>query len=144
MSLRKIFTKFLAGKNEKAPETNDTANVSFDDQTKIFTPARDNIEIKQPLPATMKVISGVDAGHEVKLSGGRLNIGRAANNELSITDPGASRLHAFVVGEDGRHVIYDGRSMNGTYVNGMRITKKILQHGDAVKIANSVIIYELE
>ncbi len=115
-----------------------------DGHTKIFIPDKQAATAKQALPAVLKVISGINSGTWVSIGGARVNIGRAAGNELELTDPGISRLHAFIANEDGHHVLYDGRSMNGTYVNGLRVTKKTLQHGDAIKIANTVVLYELE
>ncbi len=147
MSLWQKVGKLLAGQEAekiKGSEKETANDFLVDAETKIFQSGKKAQPAKQALPATLKVVSGDDTGMQVNLSGKRTNIGRATSSELLLTDPGISRLHAFVLSEDGCHVIYDGRSMNGTYVNGMRSNKKILQHGDAVKIANTVLVYELE
>ena len=113
-------------------------------ETKIFIPAYKAKPVKQPMPATLKVVTGPDTGKEVGLGSRQINIGRLPDSELLLSDTGVSRLHAFIINENGHHMVCDGKSMNGTYLNGQRITQKILQHGDSIKIANTVVIYELE
>jgi pSer/pThr/pTyr-binding forkhead associated (FHA) protein len=111
--------------------------------TKIFTVAGKKEQIAEALPAVLKVLSGVDAGREVPLGSAQVNIGRMTASELLLNDTSVSRLHAFVVNEDGHHVLYDGKSTNGTFLNNQRINNKTLRHGDIIKIGNTVIAYEL-
>lgn len=113
-------------------------------RTKIFSRAGKKFEQKQALPAVLKVVSGQDAGLQVPFESGQVNIGRMAGSDVLLTDASASRLHAFVVSENGRHVLYDGKSTNGTFLNGQRIGQKTLRHGDLIKIGNTVIVYELQ
>lgn len=112
-------------------------------ETKIFIPAHKVKPVKQPLPAILKVVAGPDKGKEIDLGSKQVNIGRLPDSELLLSDTGVSRLHAFIINEDGCHVVCDGKSMNGTYLNGQRITQKVLQHGDSIKVANTVVVYEL-
>lgn len=64
------------------------------------------------------------------------NIGRAETNDIVLNSPAVSKEHAKIKYEDGDFVVYDLASTNGTYVNGTRITKKILTDGDEVKFAD--------
>jgi pSer/pThr/pTyr-binding forkhead associated (FHA) protein len=73
-----------------------------------------------------------------------VNIGRRESNELPLTDMNTSRLHAYVVFEEGGHTLYDARSLNGTYVNDHRVTRKRLKAGDRIKVGNTVILYEVK
>ena len=50
----------------------------------------------------------------------------------------------YVIFEDGTHVLYDAKSLNGTYVNGQRITRKSLKNGDHIKLGNTVLLYEVK
>lgn len=93
---------------------------------------------------TLTVIEGLDAGSKIDITGNRINIGRREGNELPLTDMNTSRLHAYVVCEDGDNIVYDAKSLNGTYVNGHRIAHKKLQHGDHIKVGNTVIVYEVK
>lgn len=74
----------------------------------------------------------------------RVNIGRMTSNELCIKDGKISRLHAFILYENGAHIVYDGKSLNGTFVNGEKITKHTLKTGDQIKVGNIIITYEVE
>lgn len=94
--------------------------------------------------ATLTVIDGVDVGVAMDIAGGRVNIGRRPGNEFCLTDMNVSRLHAYIVWENNSHVIYDAKSLNGTYVNEQRVTRKILKTGDKIKLGNTVIAYEVK
>lgn len=94
--------------------------------------------------AVLTVVSGADMGATVELAVGRTNIGRRPGNEFCLTDMNVSRLHAYIVWEDNSHVIYDAKSLNGTYVNEQRVTRKILKTGDKIKLGNTVITYEVQ
>ena len=96
-----------------------------------------------PLTGMITVVEGLDAGLKTDVGVDRVNIGRREGNELPLTDMNTSRLHAYIVFEEGAHVIYDARSLNGTYVNGHRITRKKLCNGDRIKVGNSLILYEV-
>lgn len=92
----------------------------------------------------LTVVKGLDTGLQVDLGAERANIGRRESNELPLTDMNTSRLHAYVVYEDGGHALYDAKSLNGTYVNNHRVTRKRLKAGDRIKVGNTVILYEVK
>lgn len=94
--------------------------------------------------STLTVVDGLDAGLKVDCTTNRINIGRRNTNELPLTDMNTSRLHAYIVYEDGCHVIHDAKSLNGTYVSGNRITHRQLKNGDRIKVGNTVILYEVK
>jgi len=98
---------------------------------------------KSCLVGILTVLEGPDIGIKVDMGANRVNIGRRASNELPLSDMNTSRLQAYVVYEDHKHVIYDAKSLNGTYVNDHRIMCKELEIGDRIKIGNTVILYEV-
>ncbi|KKB98991.1 ATP-binding cassette domain-containing protein [Mycolicibacter arupensis] len=67
---------------------------------------------------------------------GALTIGRAIDNDVVISDVLASRHHAMLVPTPLGTEIRDSRSINGTFVNGVRIGSAILSEGDVVTIGN--------
>lgn len=71
----------------------------------------------------------------------RLTIGRASGNVIQLDDPSVSKLHAQVevIGND--HILLDLGSANGTYVNGERISRHLLRHGDVVEVSEFKIRY---
>lgn len=95
------------------------------------------------IAGNLTVVSGLDTGLRIDLGAERVNIGRRESNELPLTDMNTSRLHAYLTYEEGGHVLYDAKSLNGTYVNNHRVTRKRLKSGDRVKMGNTVILYEV-
>ena len=69
----------------------------------------------------------------------RVIIGRLAESDVVLSDPGASRRHAEVRREDGDFIISDLGSTNGTLVNGSMIGEKRLEEGDRVTIGRTVL-----
>jgi len=64
----------------------------------------------------------------------RLGVGRDPANQIVIDDPSVSRAHAAIVAVGHDHILEDLASPNGTFVNGMRMSRHILQHGDVVEL----------
>jgi hypothetical protein len=61
----------------------------------------------------------------IELGGANLRIGRGAGNDIVLPDArkGVSRAHAELRFEEGRLVIVDLQSQNGTWVNGQRVQR---------------------
>ncbi|SDD41538.1 FhaA domain-containing protein [Sporomusa acidovorans] len=122
-----------------------TKNTSAVNDTRVFTKLEPTLHpSQQTLQGTLTVIDGVDAGLKVDCTANRVNIGRRNTNELPLTDMNTSRLHAYIVYEEDTHVIHDAKSLNGTYINGNRITHKHLNNGDRIKVGSTVILYEVK
>lgn len=140
----RILASFTETSCEESSSQPDNRLIAGD--TKVF----DKIEslaqgVQSPrLQAILTVIDGLDAGLKVECATNRINIGRRNTNELPLTDMNTSRLHAYIVCEDGSHVIHDAKSLNGTYVGGTRITHKQLNSGDRIKVGNTVMVYEVK
>jgi len=62
----------------------------------------------------------------------RLGVGRDPTNQIVIDDPSVSREHAAIVPVGNDHILEDLASANGLFVNGQRMSRRILQHGDVV------------
>lgn len=78
----------------------------------------------------------------VKLERMKLTIGRSSRNDICISDPFASRLHAEIRRENEQVMLVDNGSANGTYVNGQRVTGSLrLNVGDIVRIGETEIEY---
>lgn len=79
------------------------------------------------------------AGQAFPLTRERVIIGRLGESDIVLGDPGASRRHAEVRREDGRYVISDLGSTNGTRVNGAAIGERTLEEGDRISIGRTVL-----
>lgn len=76
------------------------------------------------------VVFGIDAD--------RTEVGRDASNAIILDrDPGVSRKHALLIVENGVLVVYDNSSSNGTYVNGARVQRQVLNPGDTLHFGGS-------
>jgi serine protease Do len=79
------------------------------------------------------ILNGTRAGEKLGLGGSGIRIGReSAICEIVLENPKVSRLHAEVVSIDGKVLLIDRNSSNGTYVNDQKIDKRYLQDGDII------------
>jgi ABC-type multidrug transport system ATPase subunit len=70
-----------------------------------------------------------------QLAAGRLlTVGRDPQCDIALPSPLVSRRHAQIERTSQGDVLTDLGSMNGTFVNGQRITRHILRQGDVVQI----------
>jgi signal transduction histidine kinase len=65
---------------------------------------------------------------------GTIIVGRGVDADIQLNCAGVSRAHARIREIDGRYVLEDLESKNGTYVNGEPITEHELQIGDEIRI----------
>src|SRR4029450_12098007 len=72
-----------------------------------------------------------------------VTFGRKPDNTVVVASRAASRYHAEVRREDGRYVLVDLDSSNGTLVNGRRIKKYVLRPGDLFGIGNETFCFEV-
>ena len=68
-------------------------------------------------------------------------IGRAIDNDIVIHDVLASRHHAFLAPTPIGTEIRDANSINGTFVNGIRVGSAVLSEGDVVTIGNVDLVF---
>ncbi|HSW11597.1 MAG TPA: FHA domain-containing protein [Solimonas sp.] len=71
---------------------------------------------------------------EYPLTEAALTIGRRADNHIVLPDTFASGRHAMIGYVNGRYFIEDLKSSNGTVLNGQRVAKASLKHGDVIYI----------
>ncbi|HEU4929664.1 MAG TPA: FHA domain-containing protein, partial [Candidatus Krumholzibacteria bacterium] len=74
----------------------------------------------------------------------RLRIGRTPDNDIVIDNLAVSRLHALIEEEKGGYFLRDCDSLNGTEVNGNRISRRKLEDGDEISIAKHTILFRLQ
>src|SRR5512133_640621 len=76
---------------------------------------------------------------ELPLTENPLTIGRKAGNDIVIDNQAISGFHARIVREDQTYVIDDLNSLNGTFLNGQKVSRYALKHGDIILIGNHTI-----
>lgn len=92
--------------------------------------------------AYLIVIAGNQVGEMTRIEG-QADIGRDKKAGVRIVDEGISRLHCRARQLPmGKLLVEDLRSTNGTFVNGERIDKQVIEDGDKIQIgSNSVLRY---
>ena len=81
---------------------------------------------------------------EFSVDNRNLTIGRRHGNDIQLNDPLLGRKHALVMSDSSQVVIEDLASTNGTLVNGCRIKKATLEHGDIIQIGHYQLTYLCE
>jgi hypothetical protein len=85
---------------------------------------------------------GLEAGQRFDLIGG-LSIGRSKESDVQISDRYASSLHARVFSREGRFLVEDMNSTNGTLLNGATLQGEAeLIDGDTVQIGDTEFRFE--
>src|SRR5262245_16294136 len=73
-----------------------------------------------------------------------INVGRVQGNDLMLPKGNVSKRHARLLYRDGRFIVTDLKSTNGTYVNGRKIAQAtIVREGDKIYIGDFVLRIEL-
>ncbi len=106
-------------------------------------------ELAAPAAAPPVRTGGTRGGIEVSVRGrgqpariehfhdSEVSIGRLPGTQVMLARPNVSKLHARVVLRDGKLVIVDLKSTNGTYVNGKRIgAPQVLKDSDRVTVGD--------
>jgi hypothetical protein len=87
----------------------------------------------------LEVVVGPGAGQRFPL-GSVARLGRANGNEVQLFDAEVSRLHSVIYEYDQGYAIVDQDSINGTFVNGVRITGPTwINPGDEIRVGRSQI-----
>ena len=72
-----------------------------------------------------------------------INVGRVQGNDLMLPKGNVSKRHARLLYRDGRFIVTDLKSTNGTYVNGRKIAQAtIVREGDKIYIGDFVLKIE--
>jgi serine phosphatase RsbU (regulator of sigma subunit) len=64
-------------------------------------------------------------------------IGRRTETDLRLSGADISRVHAEITAENGVCTIRDKESRFGTFVNGEKITERVLAHGDTIRLGQA-------
>ncbi|RLB53148.1 MAG: hypothetical protein DRI34_13815 [Deltaproteobacteria bacterium] len=88
----------------------------------------------------LKFISGKYQGGMFPLKPGReIVVGRSSDMDMVLVEDMVSRKHAKISTAEGKIVIQDLGSTNGTFVNGEKVRKARLKEGDRILIGTSIL-----
>ncbi|MEQ8848279.1 FHA domain-containing protein [Botrimarina sp.] len=90
---------------------------------------------------TLQVLDGADRGALFDEIETPLTIGREEGNTIQLNDERISRFHVKIQEDQGKVVLTDLESTNGTRVNGLDTQLRILQVGDLIAVGRSTLLY---
>jgi pSer/pThr/pTyr-binding forkhead associated (FHA) protein len=68
-------------------------------------------------------------------------LGRQIGNDIVFQEEFLSRFHAEIVHEKDKYILIDKDSTSGTFVNGRKIDRCVLNSGDLISMANIFIMF---
>ena len=98
------------------------------------------------MPGNFKLIvsDGERKGKAYPILNFPFRIGRTADNDISFEDKRVSRHHSEILLSNGKCIIKDLNSQNGTWVNGVKITSAGIKPGDAITIGGNTLLFDSE
>lgn len=88
----------------------------------------------------VRILTGPQSGQIIPLSAGYNIIGRSPSCQIKLASNSVSKEHATILlTEDGKVLITDMNSRNGTFVNGLRVQNQKLAAGDKLTFHDVVI-----
>jgi FHA domain-containing protein len=137
-----IATRMIQRKQEAAPEP--PLPAIEPGATMVYRP-RDLPETGSPeepvVEPAMITLTAEGVRHEVRTR--RVVIGRAQECDVQLADPNISRQHAELLQEGTSYWIVDLDSTNGLEVNGRRLKRARLEHGDRITIGSTELVFEV-
>ena len=70
-----------------------------------------------------------------------IRIGRQMENDIVFHEEFVSRFHAEIRLEDGKYILRDNESTSGTFVNGRKVDRCVLNSGDLISIATIQMMF---
>ncbi|MGH9938110.1 MAG: MFS transporter [Blastocatellia bacterium] len=107
----------------------------------------DHLPASSPAPlaalARLLITTPDGAEREFELPASAITIGKSEDNQLRVTDGAASRKHAVIEPDGDRVMIKDLGSLNGVFVNDLRIGEQghVLRDGDQIEIGRTKMVF---
>ena len=86
-------------------------------------------------------ISGSLTGNVRDLVNGGISIGRDESNQLCLNDFAVSRKHCMIQQVKDRYELVDLDSHQGTFLNGIPVRQRVVEHGDAIRVGRSDLVF---
>src|SRR5512139_813464 len=84
-------------------------------------------------------IDGENKNHVWQLTDKRSVIGRDPLCDIVIEDSMLSRVHAEVIIDGDSLIFKDNESLNGSYINNVRVNSQILLPGDVIRLGDTTL-----
>jgi hypothetical protein len=87
-------------------------------------------------------MSGEQKGEDFRLHDGKNTVGSAPDAQIPLHDATVSGQHASVRFEEGRFVLTDLDSSNGTYINDKRVSREELKDNDVIRFGEVIVKFK--
>lgn len=74
---------------------------------------------------------------------GRTLVGRRETNDIVLSEPSVSALHAWIINADDKCRVMNMLSTNGTFVNDQKVHEANLVHGDRVRFGSVEFVFQM-
>jgi len=91
--------------------------------------------------AVLVGMDGPPKGRLVPLGEAEVSVGRDQANVIAVDDLAASRRHCVIRPSGERFQLADLESRNGTFVNGVPVRQRLLEHNDQIRVGSSVFLF---
>jgi pSer/pThr/pTyr-binding forkhead associated (FHA) protein len=95
------------------------------------------------MPSLILLLEGTER-QTYPLGKATLMVGRDSNSNLQLPSTSISANHASIVFQDGEFVLRDNGSPNGSFVNGEKITRRVLAQHDIIRFGEYTFLVDLE
>jgi len=103
------------------------------------------LELPEGREFHLEFMNGPRQARSVKLTKGRVVIGRGEEADVSLDDQEVSRKHAMIeIHSRDQVYISDLASQNGVWLNGMRVRTTRLIHGDLLRLGSTVLKFTVQ
>src|SRR6478672_3398095 len=109
----------------------------------------DSNSLRRDLKPALVFLSGELIAVPIPLEREEVILGRAIEADVRVNDTQVSRQHARVLAlkneEAGRtdYVLNDLDSRNGTFLNGRRVRREVLENGDKITVGETILRFDL-
>lgn len=87
------------------------------------------------------VRKGPEVGERFFIDRAELTMGRSPESDIFLNDVTVSRCHARLERSGDEVAVVDVGSLNGTYVNNVRVDRALLQDGDVVQVGKFQMVF---
>ncbi len=133
----------------KVAETDDSCEICglrLSGATESFAPvsvpeSQSPIDVERAEGLVLVVQKGPEVGERFYVDRPELTVGRDPERDIFLNDVTVSRRHAVLRLGEGVVSVEDRGSLNGTYVNGVRVDAAVLKSGDILQIGTFQMLF---
>lgn len=92
------------------------------------------------LPA-LEQVSGPGAPRHCPLESERTMLGRGDDADIRVESSGVSGRHLLLLRQGAEVLVEDLESRNGTYLNGLRVSRAVLKEGDSIMAGDAIFLF---